>query len=276
MPGSGHAPPRSQPSPAVLVALRVLFTVCALCSCGLLTWAAPLRIAILRKRAADWVVFSTVLVLGYTLLAIVGLYGAPPSDDSAAPAEFNTVDTVGVLALAVLSVGVATYFLIADITHYRTPRPQPHAWGPVSAVPQHRPFPPAQHPEQPGPYDRPTVPDGAPGPAYGYPAAPPKQPEPHSHPQPSPPQSRPQHSAPQPGPPTRQPLPSAPRIDQVRAELDELSELLRREPGYRDSRNRKGESGRDGGSGRNGEDGRNGESGRDGEDRRNGEGGRAW
>ncbi|WP_433547300.1 hypothetical protein ACQPZG_21100 [Streptomyces sp. CA-294286] len=251
MPGSGHAPPRSQPSPAVLVTLRVLFTVFALCSCGLLTWAAPLRIAILRKRAADWVVFSTVLVLGYTLLAVIGLYGSPPSDDSGASADFNTVDTVGVLALGVLSVGVATYFLIADITHYR--RPRPHGWGPVSAVPQHQPFPPA-HPEQPGPYDRPTVPDGAPGPAYGYPPARPQQPAPQPRPQ----------SAPQPERPPRQPMPSAPRIDQVRAELDELSELLRKEPGDRNGRNRDGAGGR------------NGESGRNGEDRRNGEGGRAW
>ncbi|MFI5807487.1 hypothetical protein [Streptomyces sp. NPDC051561] len=258
MPGHGHTPPRSQPSPAVLVTLRVVFTVLALCTCGLLTWAAPLRIAILRQRATDWVIFSAVAFLGIGTLMIVGTLGAPPPPDGG-ETEFNTVDTVGMLLLLAMSAAVTAYYLVADIKHYRTARPQPwgeapRGWGSIDgpaqagpyAGPQHsRPTGPQhpmvagpQHPMAAGQQDRPTYPhpqqqSPAPGPSYGYP---PQQPQRSQHQQPpQQPQSQP-HQQSQPQPQTQQPplqpqspLPPPPRINQVRAELDELSELLRKD-----------------------------------------------
>lgn len=184
MPGHGHPPSRSQPSPAVLVTLRVVFVLLALCTCGLLTWAAPLRIAVLRKRAVDWAVFAAVLVLGIGILVFAGVYGSPPAKDGE-EAQLNTADVVCLLLLFALSAGVTTYYLIADIQHFRRRGPQPtHAWGAVAPPgPQG-----SGHPMPSGPPDRPT---------YPYPAA--------------------------------QQQPPAPRLHQVRAELDELSELLRKD-----------------------------------------------
>jgi hypothetical protein len=230
MHGSGHAPPRSHPTPAALFTLRVLFVGLALFGCGLLTSAAPLRIAILRRRASDWALFGFVLVAGLVNLMVLGAYGAPPSEDPDAPIPANAFDYVCLTVLIVLSVGAAVHYLIADIRYYR--RVQPRAWGPVPSVPGGRPFAQtqSQHSPQPGPYDRTTVAYDGQGAAYGYPAAQ------------QPPQARQQPFPPQPGPSPRQPLPTAPRIDQVRAELDELSELLRKEPGERDDRG--GEGGR--------------------------------
>lgn len=100
-------------------------------------------------------------------------------------------------AAGTILTGFATcvYFLAADIRHHerRALAAQTH-W----------------YPAQPAPYARPQQ---AAGPAYGYPPAQgPAQ-------APLPPQVPPQ--PPQPTPP--------PRIGQVRAELDELSELLRKQ-----------------------------------------------
>ncbi|MCX5013556.1 hypothetical protein OG765_21540 [Streptomyces sp. NBC_00555] len=94
--------------------------------------------------------------------------------------------------------GFATcaYFLVADIRHHERRRaagPQAH-W----------------YPAQPAPY---AGPQQTPAPGYGYPPAQTTVPMPLS------PQVPPQ--PPQPTPP--------PRIGQVRAELDELSELLRKQ-----------------------------------------------
>ncbi|MCH0538332.1 hypothetical protein I3F58_01890 [Streptomyces sp. MUM 203J] len=99
----------------------------------------------------------------------------------------------GVLLNAALFTG---YFLYADIRH--------HERAARSAVPT------------PAPYHQPRPQSG-----YGYP-------------QPNPYQQQPQQAARQPTPPPASPPASpfpAPRIDQVRAELDELSDLLRKDEG---------------------------------------------
>ncbi|MFI0981389.1 hypothetical protein ACH4SP_30815 [Streptomyces sp. NPDC021093] len=180
----------------MLITLRVVFTALALCTCGLLSWAATLRIAILRKRASDWLLFGAVLLLGVATLIILGEFGAPVSEDPDAPADLNAVDYMCLAVVFALSVGSATHFLIADIRHFRR-RPEP-VWGPFHSMPVTNQ--PRMYGGQPGP---------VPGPAYGYP---------------------PQHHPHQPQPHQPQPHQPQPRIDQVRAELDELSELLRKEP----------------------------------------------
>ncbi|MFG2329374.1 hypothetical protein ACGFMM_07090 [Streptomyces sp. NPDC048604] len=96
-----------------------------------------------------------------------------------------------------LVVGSISYYLVIDIQHFARP-----------AVP---PAPPAMT----GGYGYPHTAVTVPSPTPGYP-----QPQP----QPQPPVPQPQSPAPQPAAPQ-------PRIDQVRAELDELSDLLRKEEG---------------------------------------------
>ncbi|MFE2287916.1 hypothetical protein ACFXDJ_27585 [Streptomyces sp. NPDC059443] len=102
---------------------------------------------------------------------------------------------VGAGGTIATGVAVAVYFLVADIRHHTAVRTAPPApW----------------YPAPPAPY----VPRQQP-PAYGYPPAPRQAPAPVAQP------------APEPAP---APAPAPPRIGQVRAELDELSELLRRQP----------------------------------------------
>ncbi|MET7763746.1 hypothetical protein ABZS71_17640 [Streptomyces sp. NPDC005393] len=103
--------------------------------------------------------------------------------------------TLGYIALAVLftlAAGVTTHYLIVDIGHYRAVSAVRAASGVPTAVPL--------------PYGPPP---------YGYvPPQPPAYPQPQILPQP-----------PLPQPPHPQ------RIDRVRAELDELSDYLRKEQG---------------------------------------------
>ncbi|MEV7726799.1 hypothetical protein AB0P15_18885 [Streptomyces sp. NPDC087917] len=92
---------------------------------------------------------------------------------------------------------VAVYYLVADIKH--------HERAALVAVQVHGAAP--WYPAQQTPYGQQQT-----GPAYGYPPAGTTAPVP-----PQVPQTPPHHTPP-------------PRIGQVRAELDELSELLRRQP----------------------------------------------
>ncbi|MFJ4873676.1 hypothetical protein ACIP93_00415 [Streptomyces sp. NPDC088745] len=237
MHGPGLTPPRSQPTPAGLITLRVVFTVLALGSCGLLSWAAPLRTAVLRKRTSDWLLFAGQLVVVITTVIVMGAFGAPPSDDPDVPTQSNGVDYVCLAILIAVSIASATHFLIADVQHFRQPPAPAYGWGtPPPAGPGH-PAGPYGYPQQ-----QPTA-----GPAYGYPPVreqpvhqqppahqqPPVHQRPPVHQQPPVPQSQPQpyqpsgQSQPQPYQPSGQPQP---RINQVRAELDELSELLRKDP----------------------------------------------
>ncbi|MFE9452551.1 hypothetical protein [Streptomyces sp. NPDC006739] len=196
MQGHGYAPPPpKRPSTAVLVVLRVVFVAVALLSIGFLAWVATLRAAIVTRRAADWWVFAgSVVVLGISFAFL----STDHTDDFSTP----NGDT-GMIILLLNAVACVGYYLYADIRHF-SPFRGPHAGRPPTA-------PGYGYPQPASPYTAATVPS-TPQPPYGAPPMP---------------------YTPPPGPPAPAPLqrPAPARIDQVRAELDELSDYLRKHPG---------------------------------------------
>ncbi|MFF8385151.1 hypothetical protein [Streptomyces kanasensis] len=229
--GPGPVPPQ-RPTTARVVVPRVLFAVLPLLSLGFLTGATTLRLAVVTRRTRDWWLFGVSVVASVTCLAFV------PEDIETLQANLSVG---GLLLNAALFTG---YFLHADIRHhdprradgagrspYGTTYPQTgHGYG-YGHPPQPQALP------QPGPYG--GIPRAqAPGPLTAPPAHQPLHHQPHQPQQHRPqPQVQPQAPAqhpPHPQPQTpAQPRPQAapPRIQQVRAELDELSDLLRREDG---------------------------------------------
>ncbi|MFG3406516.1 hypothetical protein [Streptomyces sp. NPDC048142] len=177
----GYGPPPQQPttprpSSATLIAVRVILVVVTVLSCGLLGWAAMLRLAIVTRRPRDWVLLAVVIVLNAGLFAFIMATPDDPDDMSDASALLLILWLVSVPA------GVITYYLYAETRHYSTLGPPPPYATPAPA-PVHPTPPPYQQHQQPNPY---TV------------QAPP-------------------------------PTPAPQRLDQVRAELDELSDYLRKE-----------------------------------------------
>ncbi|MGA5896373.1 hypothetical protein [Streptomyces venetus] len=203
--GQGAAPPSR--SAATVISLRVLFAAAGFLTCGFLACVPLFRVAFLRGRALDWAAAWVSLPLSIACFAVIGVL--PESD-------FRTDIALAVIML--LGVGAAVWFLIVDIGHHSTP-PQQFA----HALP-HAPTVPTQQPAQS---------------PYGYPhPAPPYTPSSTPVPQP------PAHQTPQhPMPPSPQ-RPAPARIDQVRAELDELSDYLRRQDGRTDGAPGDSEGGR--------------------------------
>ncbi|MFD5032417.1 hypothetical protein ACFWM0_18660 [Streptomyces sp. NPDC058405] len=211
-PGPGFTPtPRRRPHPAVLVTLRVLLVAITMLSVGFLGWVAMLRIAIMRSRALDWVLFCVTVILAFGALIFIG------GSETEEPRDIDMA-LIGLLFL--MSIAITTHYLVADIKHFavhgRTPpgpyAPQQQQYGygypPFSATAQTRP--------QPQPQPVPPEPV-RPRPVLPPPVRPPSvQPPPVQPPPVQPPsvQSQPSHTP--------------PRIDQVRAELDELSDILRK------------------------------------------------
>ncbi|MFB7374598.1 hypothetical protein ACFC0D_32700 [Streptomyces sp. NPDC056222] len=205
----GHAPmtpPRPGPSAGV-IAVRVIICVLVVLSFGFFAWIGMLRIAIMRRTARDWVLFWGQLVLNIACLSTLEQRLAD-----------HWISDVGMAGLLVQMAAVTAYYLVVDIRHHQKPV-MPAV--PVTPV---------------GPY--------AGGYGYGYPATAATAPQPpyaapQSYATPQPYASPQQYAAPQPHasqpnapqamPPTDHPTP--PRTDQVRAELDELSNLLRKEEG---------------------------------------------
>ncbi|SDM82011.1 hypothetical protein SAMN04487981_102671 [Streptomyces sp. cf386] len=190
MQGHGYTQPVKQPPPTGwLVFLRVCFVVISVLSFGLLMWTMMLRLAIVTRKALDWGLFVASIVV-----EILSLYllGSEPGD------EIHTVG--GWTGLFLLLGGMVlsiSYYLSADIRHFQQLR--------FSGYPaQQPPVAPAYgYPQPQSPYTSTTVPQSPPIP---------RDAAPHS---PVPPPPAPQRPAPA-------------RIDQVRAELDELSDYLRR------------------------------------------------
>lgn len=179
-------PPKPRPSSATLTAVRVILVVLTVLSCGLLGWAAMLRLAIVTRRPRDWVLLAVVVVLNTGLFAFIMATPDDPDDMTDAQALVLFVWLVGMLA------GVITYYLYAEIRHYSA---RPAYNGPAPAHPVHpahpAPLPYQQHPVQQHP-------------------VPPRPPNPYTV-------------------RTPPPTPAPQRLDQVRAELDELSDYLRKE-----------------------------------------------
>ncbi|MFJ8586000.1 hypothetical protein ACIRD2_15245 [Streptomyces sp. NPDC093595] len=195
------------PRPAVtagVIAVRVIICVLIVLTLGMLAWVAMLRIAIMRRTGRDWALFWGQLVLNIACLATLEQRLAD-----------HWISNVGMAGLLLQLAGVVTYYLIVDIHHHqRVPAAAPHG---------HVPLPAYGPPPQYG-YGHPPAP--APAHAPAHPTGPLATPVPAPAPAPLPVQPPPQPPRPPAGPP-------APHrhIDQVRAELDELSDLLRRNDG---------------------------------------------
>ncbi|MFG2560530.1 hypothetical protein [Streptomyces sp. NPDC048496] len=213
-PGHPPTPPRRVPSRAWIVSMRVLFFALSVCSLGLLLWSPLLRLAFVRRRTSDWWLTGAGFVFVFVLLSILGRDG---SDDP------TGIDNVLIPLLLVMMVAAPAYYLVADIRHYEqlTKRNFPGGYGPsvpgygyAPTVPMHvqapapvpAPMPVQQQPPLRQPMD-PVQPPAASPQQYQQP-----QPPPTAHPQ-------------------QYPHPRPQRIDQVRAELDELSDYLRKEEG---------------------------------------------
>lgn len=194
MHGPGTPPPLGhRPSTGSVVTLRVLFALLPVLSCGLLAWGTMLRLALVTRRPRDWWLLGASVVTEFFWVLLSGL--DPTPDNSGWQAN------VGASLTILTGLSVTAYFLAADIRHHAVGGAgQPAAWYP----PPPAPYVPQQHQHQ-QPHPQPQQPQQPQAPAYGYPPASQQVPEP----------------APAPTPP--------PRIGQVRAELDELSELLRKQ-----------------------------------------------
>ncbi|MER7486394.1 hypothetical protein ABTY20_10935 [Streptomyces sp. NPDC126497] len=197
--GHGAAPPT--PSAASVITQRVLYAAAGVLCCGLLACVPLFRVAFLRGRLLDWAAAWVSIPLSIACLAVVG---ALPETDRRTDVALATVLILGALS--------AAYYLIVDIRFHRRPRPyagrmppSPHATT-VHGPGGHTPY---GYPQQGSPYAPTPVPQP---PVPHIPA--PHTPVPHT---PVPPQS------------AQPPAPA--RIDQVRAELDELSDYLRRQDG---------------------------------------------
>ncbi|QEU86161.1 hypothetical protein [Streptomyces viridosporus] len=213
--GHGAPPPRSE---ATVITLRVLFTAVGVLCCGLLACVPLFRIAVLRGRVGDWALAWVSIPLSIACLSVIG-----------ALPETDPRTDVALAVVLLLGAASSAYFLTVDIRFHQQLRRHP---GPA-------PFPPHVATTPASGYSAP----------YGYPQQPPSPyasaavpPQPQARPQPQAPHTpapRPPvpHPAPAPHdaapsgpvPPAQRPAPA--RIDQVRAELDELSDYLRRQDG---------------------------------------------
>ncbi|GAA0470747.1 hypothetical protein [Streptomyces olivaceiscleroticus] len=207
MHGPAPAPPPPRPlEPGTVVLLRVVFVGVAVLSLGLLAWVTLLRAALVQRRPGTWWLFGVDAAVTVPLLAVVG---SVPESDWRGDAAMAVI----LLQMA----GAVAYYLVVDIRararslaayhpdHARTTQPYgAPAYG-ASA------------------YGAPGY--GAPGygaPAYGAPGVP------HMPGTPATPAT----PAPYAAPPAAYAAPVRPhRIEQVRAELDELSDYLRRSDG---------------------------------------------
>ncbi|MEV0976698.1 hypothetical protein [Streptomyces sp. NPDC049915] len=191
--GHGAAPPSR--SAGTVITLRVLFAAAGFLSCGLLACLPLFRIAFVRGRRLDWAAAWVSLPLSITAFAVVG---SVPEGDSRGDVALALVLILGAVATA--------YFLVVDIQLDRARRLRATGYAHAQAPTVH------------GSYGYPQ-----PGPAYPPPGPVPPVAPVHPTPIPQP------LATPTPPPPHR---PAPARIDQVRAELDELSDYLRRGDGH--------------------------------------------
>ncbi|WRZ92467.1 hypothetical protein OHB54_27445 [Streptomyces sp. NBC_01007] len=203
--GHGGAPPIR--GAVTVIALRVLYASPALLSWGLFACVPLFRVAVQRGRWFDWMAAWASLPVSFGALMVVGT--VPYSDGRG-----DVALTVALL----LGVGSAAYYLISDIHLH-------NAWRRSTAYAPPHPW--TAH----GPYGGPQP--APPAPPYpGVLMAQPQPPVPQAY-LPNTPMPQPSTSQPSmPQPPSRRATPA--RIDQVRAELDELSDYLRKHEDRRD------------------------------------------
>ncbi|MEV7421324.1 hypothetical protein [Streptomyces sp. NPDC091212] len=234
MNGYGPPPPQAPRGDRSLqIALRVFFAALPLVSCGLLCWVTMLRLASVTGRRLHW------LLCALTTVLVAGCFGVLMTDSSEDLSATRSNVSIGVLLLA--AVAVLAYYLYAEIAHftdriapspgYGPPAPpvQPGygypAWTKAPTVPASPlaappPLPPHQQYESHPPHQQ-------------YESQQPRQPHPSQQPQPhsgssfgpADPFAPPASAAST--PPDTRPRAEQPRIQQVRAELDDLSDILR-------------------------------------------------
>lgn len=210
MHGHGYTQPvKRSPPTAWLVLVRVLFVVLSICSIGLLAWTMLLRLAIVTRRPLDWGLFVLALVSDIAALVLIGT----ESGD-----EIHTVGGwTGMALLMGTLVAAIAYYLAAEVRHFHRLRYGGYAPPPAPTQPYGYPqSPPHQYAHQ-QPTAQPPIPPYT-AQAHQAHQAPQMPPTP-------PPYTRPQTTPPSTTPPPQRPTPA--RIDQVRAELDELSDYLR-------------------------------------------------
>ncbi|MEU1225424.1 hypothetical protein [Streptomyces sp. NPDC005828] len=143
--------PSKSPASGGRIALLVLFSLLALLSCGFLAWAPMLRLAIVTRRAMDWVLF------GLTFLVAAGLFTYAGVTGDEEPTTTESFVAVGIMVALVA--GSITYYLVTEIR--RLDRPDtaapaflPPGYDPGAAVT-------VPSPASPNPYARPVVPPPA-------------------------------------------------------------------------------------------------------------------
>ncbi|MET9577413.1 hypothetical protein ACLQ2D_28300 [Streptomyces sp. DT199] len=195
--GHGAAPPPR--SAATVISLRVLFAAAGFLTCGVLACVPLFRVAVLRGRALDWVLAWVSLPLSIACFVVIGTL--PESD-------YRT--DIALALILLLGAASAIYFLVVDIRHHGEQRRFAGYASPHAPTVAQTPY---GYPHQPPPYAPTSTPV-------------PQHPGPHT---PAPHDTPPVAGPIQPPPSTQRPAPA--RIDQVRAELDELSDYLRRHEG---------------------------------------------
>ncbi|MFD7876162.1 hypothetical protein ACFV5G_19005 [Streptomyces sp. NPDC059766] len=215
----GHGAPPPTRSAGTVVIVRVLLAAAGILSCGLLACVPLFRVAILRGRWFDWTAAWVSLPLSIGALAVVG--SVPETD---------VRSDVALALVLILGAGSAAYYLVTDIRMGQAAR-RLGGYAPPNAQTVQVPYG-YPHPAPPvSPYTSTPVPPGPPV-AQAY------IPNPPMPQTPMPQTPMPQTPVPQPPlsqtPPPQRPAPA--RIDQVRAELDELSDYLRKHEDPRDGR----------------------------------------
>lgn len=195
MNGPGPVPPYPPAqSKATAITLRVIFLTITAISCGFLSGLPLLHLAIQRRRTMDWVFFWICTAVSIASFATVGTL----------PEESPWTDVAMLTAIALVPL-VGVHYLVADLALHR-----------AAAVPGY----PSYATTVPYPPPHQQAPPQPPVDFNPYRTTPPPPAAPQA---PVPPQS--------PAPPHTHPHPHPPRINQVRAELDELSDLLRKQEG---------------------------------------------
>ncbi|MEU3086377.1 hypothetical protein ACWCQ0_19375 [Streptomyces massasporeus] len=195
--GHGAAPPPR--SAATVISLRVLFAAAGFLTCGVLACVPLFRVAVLRGRVLDWVLAWASLPLSIACFVVIGTL---PEDD------YRT--DIALALILLLGAASAIHFLVVDIGHHGERRRFAGYASPHAPTVTQTPY---GYPHQPPPYAPTSTPV-------------PQPPGPHT---PAPHDTPPVAGPLQPAPSNQRPAPA--RIDQVRAELDELSDYLRQHEG---------------------------------------------
>lgn len=211
MQGHGYPQPAKPPPPTgALVLVRVLFVGISVFCIGFLAWTMLLRLAIVTRKSLDWGLF--VAALAADILSVV-LLGSEPGEDVHTAGGY-----LGITLLLGTLVASIAYYLAADIRHFQQLRYGGGYGGQQSPAPAYGYPQSSQSTPTPSPYTATTAPQHTPPPMPHTPVPQQHTPPPVPHtPVPQPPMNT---------PPPQRPAPA--RIDQVRAELDELSDYLRK------------------------------------------------